>query len=1059
MSSPPSPVQQRSPKRTSPKRTPLQERTSSETNEISARVSKEPRSDQEGLNIYNTTPFPTKPAHVLLPSTIRKQRSFGLSPLSDTSGFHYENESGRSSDASRGSRGGLQPTVRLKRSVKALRDLYESQAEESSRPSTATSPPLRPSTASSFRLRSISSSESLSNAYAWDSLQKISSDDLALLPSLPTGSRALKRISSRTSFTSIPEKDIVTSTPNYKVLGVTSSPRPLAFKDLNNPLLEAFEDIPSANSGKDGSSSPNIVRLAHTSSTEQFQSTDQSSSPNVVRLAHTSSTEEFQSSDQSSSPNVVRLTHTSSTENFQSSDPFSSPNVVKLGMSPTSTARPDLPKYSTHSRSSSSSSRKRKRSQSGGGRSFAERVGAKIPLASSPPVHRHIPSSTAASTSSPVDPGIPSSAPQSIQQTNESIDESSPVVRILARDDPTSDGSSVADTHASLQAALSSSPPRIQYPVVRAPAVSQHAGLAVPKRHSRSMSTEGSTSKFSSRLSAVPSEGSWTRTRATSEASSIPDDLDEYLHSDELAPASTYIINEDANLTQIRLIPEIERRSGSQCACECECNHQEVDPHHNEATDEVSALPSAYRSPPLRPTRSGGYLNSSSNTSQQSITRLNSMKSFTQSRHNSFFSNSLRPGSSSSITSIVPVPTWARRYYSGFYRDSFQYLYSSGSYLNLRELAANQAPIPVHLELPSRPETSKSSASPSMRNIHQAMTDHVGGLFRPKKRPKLEARKSHRLPGVGPLVSNPVRPPATAALVSGGRRQSYPQTQSYPNTHSRSVSLPLHPADPRAHWAGIVEIHQQPHEDGRGSSYMIHHHSYTYSGTGSQSDSNQSVIHHPRGSGSGNVFRRSWHRWSSSPHLHHDARLDTGSSVSRGFGHPFNAKSRWTTGVPDLVTSGQSQHPLQIDLRSIQVICFTTGFLMPLAWFIAAFLPLPTRPASFGDIEKQVVQEQRQRHRQSYPQPQPESRTQSMRNSLSQQRSSNYSQAEQEWESTDIIARLRYERHTAGVAELKFHNARWWRNLNRWMSAVGVVVCALVVVLAVLGTKHNWGEN
>ncbi|KIW29031.1 uncharacterized protein PV07_04880 [Cladophialophora immunda] len=1069
MSSSPSSVKLRSPKRTAPKRTPLQERTSSETNELSPRLGQEPSSDQGTLNIYNTTPFPTKPAHVLLPSTIRKKKSFGPSQLADTSGLLYESESGRSSDASRSLRGGgSKPTVRLKRSVKALRDLYESQAEEASRPSTATSPALRPSTASSSRLRSISSSESLSGAYAWESLQKITADDLALLPSLPSGSHTLKRISSRSSFTSIPEKvtAAATSTPNYKVLAVTSSPRLPSFRESKSPLLEAFEEASSTESDKDGSSSPNVVRLAPTSSPRQYRSTDQSSSPNVVRLAHSSSTEQFQSSDQSSSPNVVRLVHTSSTEQFQSSDQSSSPNVVKFGLSSPSTARPDFSKSSTLSRSSSSSSRKRKRSESGGGKSFAERAGARNPLASSPPVHRYIPSSAAASASSLVDPGLPSSAPQSIQQTNESIDESSPVVRVLARDDPMSDSGSVSDTHASLQAALSSSPPRIQYPIVRAPALSQHVGLAVPKRNSRSMSTEGSMAKFSPRLSAVPSEGSWMRTRPASEASSIPDDLDQYLKSEELAPASTYIINEGANLTQIRLIPDSEPQTEPQCDSDwqTEYSHEELDPHHNEATDEVSALPSteyAYRSPPLRPSRSSGFIHSSSNnSSQQSIARLNSMNSFTKSRHNKSFSNSLRPGSSGSITSVIPVPTWARRYYSGFYRDSFQYLYSSGSYVNLRERAAAQAPIPVHLEPPSRPATSKSSNT-SLRNIHQGMMDGVGGPFRPRKRPKLEARKSHLLPGVGPLVSNPVRAPP-AARASTVRRQSYPQTQSYPNTHSRSVSLPLHPADPRSHWAGVVEIHEQPLGDGPGSSYMIRHHSYTYSVSGSQSDSqnNQSVIHHPRASGgSGNIFRRSWHRWSSSPHLHHDARLGTGSSVSRGFGFPFNAKSRWMTGVPDLVTGGQTQSPLHIDLRSVQVICFTAGFLMPAAWFVGAFLPLPTRPASFGDIEKQVVQEQRQRQRQSHPQQQSQPRAQSLRYSLSQRFSSECSQAEQEWESMDILARLRYERHAAGVAELKFQNARWWRNLNRWMSAVGVVVCALVVLLAVLGTKHNWGES
>ena len=392
MSSSGSSVKQRTPKRTSPKRAPLQERTSSQANEISGRLGgKEPRSSQENLVVHKTTPFPTKASQVLLPSTIRKKKSFGPSSLSDTFGFLSDSDTGKSSDVSKSSRGS-QPTVRLKRSVKALRDLYEAQAEDPSRPSTATSPPLRPSTASSLRLRSVSSSESLSGPYAWENLRIISNDDLALLPTLPTGSRALKRISSRTSFTSVAEDAATTSSPGFKILGATSSPRPPPFQDLKNPLLEAFEENFTSSPAQNSSSSPNVVRLGHTSSTEQFRSTDQSSSPNIVRLAHTSSTEQFGSNDHLSSPNVVKL---------GTSSPEHSP----------ATARPGPSGYSLHSRSSSSSSRKRKRSDTGGGRSFRDRIGARNPLEWDPPAARYVPSSAAASTSSLVDPGLPSSAP------------------------------------------------------------------------------------------------------------------------------------------------------------------------------------------------------------------------------------------------------------------------------------------------------------------------------------------------------------------------------------------------------------------------------------------------------------------------------------------------------------------------------------------------------------------------------------------------------------------------------------------------------------------------
>ncbi|EXJ91546.1 hypothetical protein A1O3_00094 [Capronia epimyces CBS 606.96] len=316
------------------------------------------------------------------------------------------------------------------------------------------------------------------------------------------------------------------------------------------------------------------------------------------------------------------------------------------------------------------------------------------------------------------------------------------------------------------------------------------------------------------------------------------------------------------------------------------------------------------------------------------------------------------------------------------------------------------------------------------------MAGRLHGLIRPKTRPMIEARKSHGLPGVGPLVSNPVRGRATAAAALGSRRQPDLPLHS-PINHGRSVSAPLPPLDPRAHWAGMIEIHEQPSEDGRGSSYIVHHHhiraaSYGYSISRSESQ-NQSMIYHP------NVHRGT-HRWASSPHLHHDHRLNTGSTESRGFGYPFNIKSRWT--APSIIDESGRPWWSRADLRTAQIACFTTGFLFPLVWFVAAFLPLPRRPASMEDIEKAVSSTTMQ-EAQLQPQPQ--------RGSISQQYP-----AVSEWEPMNVVDKLRLERQLAGAAELRWQNARWWRNLNRWMCIVGIVVCVVAIVLAVVGTQRNW---
>jgi len=150
--------------------------------------------------------------------------------------------------------------------------------------------------------------------------------------------------------------------------------------------------------------------------------------------------------------------------------------------------------------------------------------------------------------------------------------------------------------------------------------------------------------------------------------------------------------------------------------------------------------------------------------------------------------------------------------------------------------------------------------------------------------------------------------------------------------------------------------------------------------------------------------------------------------------------------APSIADTGSSFFG-RADLRTAQVALFTTGFLVPFAWFVAAFLPLPKRPEGLGDLEKRAA-----------------ASAQYQAQLMQQQRSSRLSvqqlQQQQlnaaEWEQMDIVAKLRLERHAQGIEELRFQNARWWRNLNRCMCIVGVIVITVVIVLAVLGAKSAW---
>jgi hypothetical protein len=50
----------------------------------------------------------------------------------------------------------------------------------------------------------------------------------------------------------------------------------------------------------------------------------------------------------------------------------------------------------------------------------------------------------------------------------------------------------------------------------------------------------------------------------------------------------------------------------------------------------------------------------------------------------------------------------------------------------------------------------------------------------------------------------------------------------------------------------------------------------------------------------------------------------------------------------------------------------------------------------------------------------------------------------------------RYQRYL--VDERRYESARWWRNLNRGMSIVGLLIIGAVVALAIVGVRQGWGS-
>ncbi|KAI0181060.1 hypothetical protein GGR52DRAFT_16898 [Hypoxylon sp. FL1284] len=103
--------------------------------------------------------------------------------------------------------------------------------------------------------------------------------------------------------------------------------------------------------------------------------------------------------------------------------------------------------------------------------------------------------------------------------------------------------------------------------------------------------------------------------------------------------------------------------------------------------------------------------------------------------------------------------------------------------------------------------------------------------------------------------------------------------------------------------------------------------------------------------------------------------------------------------------------------RNIQVVMFVLGFVFPFAWMIAAFLPLPSKPTLAMD---------------------------------ERDRSTTEFQASGDPESAR-------RRHVL-VDDSRYQSGRWWRNINRFMAVVGLLILGAVAALIVIGVRQGWTQ-
>ncbi|KEQ78943.1 hypothetical protein M438DRAFT_284709 [Aureobasidium pullulans EXF-150] len=100
----------------------------------------------------------------------------------------------------------------------------------------------------------------------------------------------------------------------------------------------------------------------------------------------------------------------------------------------------------------------------------------------------------------------------------------------------------------------------------------------------------------------------------------------------------------------------------------------------------------------------------------------------------------------------------------------------------------------------------------------------------------------------------------------------------------------------------------------------------------------------------------------------------------------------------------EALNTLIISRGNRQILFFCLGFLCPVLWMVAAFLPLPLRPmeASMNNLEASMQD---------------------------------------------------FSSEVEGEKKRRYLKARWWRNLNRIMSFVGVAIIGAIVALAVVASK------
>lgn len=59
---------------------------------------------------------------------------------------------------------------------------------------------------------------------------------------------------------------------------------------------------------------------------------------------------------------------------------------------------------------------------------------------------------------------------------------------------------------------------------------------------------------------------------------------------------------------------------------------------------------------------------------------------------------------------------------------------------------------------------------------------------------------------------------------------------------------------------------------------------------------------------------------------------------------------------------------------------------------------------------------------------------------------------------SDLDLRQKPTSHAPSIDETVYSSAQWWRNVNRIMSIIGLLVLGAVAALVVVGVRQRWGS-